>query len=195
MSNPAHAQATDKRDAILEAALHLFGTLGFHGTAVPRIAEAARVGAGTIYRHFESKENLVNVLYRDLKSRYGAHLLDGFPLHLPARDQLKAYWQRKTDFVRQQPEAFQFIELHHHADYLDADSRALEDRLLEVPRGVIVGLQAQGVLKPIAPEIIFSLMHGGFVGLFKAWRTGALDLTDDRVRDDAEQCMWEAIRR
>ena len=46
----------DKREAVLGAALELFVERGFHGTTVPEIAERAGVGAGTIYRHFASKE-------------------------------------------------------------------------------------------------------------------------------------------
>ena len=51
-------RGADKREAILQAALELFAERGFHGTSVPSVAERAGVGAGTIYRHFESKEAL-----------------------------------------------------------------------------------------------------------------------------------------
>jgi TetR/AcrR family transcriptional regulator, repressor of fatR-cypB operon len=53
---------TGKREAILNAALQLFTEFGFHGTAMPQVAERAGVGAGTIYRYFTSKEALVNTL-------------------------------------------------------------------------------------------------------------------------------------
>ncbi|MEQ9367019.1 MAG: helix-turn-helix domain-containing protein, partial [Leptospirales bacterium] len=52
-----------KAQAILDASLELFAEKGYDGTAVPLIAEKAGVGAGTIYRYFESKEVLVNILY------------------------------------------------------------------------------------------------------------------------------------
>ncbi|MEA2752174.1 MAG: Bacterial regulatory protein tetR family, partial [Myxococcales bacterium] len=38
---------SDKREAILDAALTLFAERGFHGTSVPDIAQLAGVGAGT----------------------------------------------------------------------------------------------------------------------------------------------------
>jgi AcrR family transcriptional regulator len=49
------AEKADKRDAILDAALELFAEFGFYGTAVPQVAEKAKVGAGTIDRYFENK--------------------------------------------------------------------------------------------------------------------------------------------
>ena len=38
-----------KQDAILAAALQLFAQKGFHGTAVPDVAQLAGVATGTIY--------------------------------------------------------------------------------------------------------------------------------------------------
>ena len=40
----------NKREAILKAAMELFGELGYDGTTMPMIADRAKVGAGTIYR-------------------------------------------------------------------------------------------------------------------------------------------------
>ena len=61
LSRVAHKKA-DKRRRILDAALGLFAERGFHGTAVPLVAGRAEVGAGTIYRFFESKEEIALAL-------------------------------------------------------------------------------------------------------------------------------------
>src|SRR5690349_16044689 len=75
----------DKREAILAAALELFVERGFHGTAVPEVADRAGVGAGTIYRYFASKEALVNALYQKYKAELTGLILKDFPLDKPAR--------------------------------------------------------------------------------------------------------------
>src|SRR4029079_5221887 len=89
----ARAASGDKREAILEAALALFVERGFFGTAVPEIAERAGVGAGTIYRYFESKEALVNTIYRATKLEFARRVLDRFP-DGAFRDQFRAFWMR-----------------------------------------------------------------------------------------------------
>src|SRR5688572_30635070 len=73
------AAPADKSEAIMNAALDLFVEKGFHGTAVPEIADKAGVGAGTIYRYFENKEALVNALYRQEKERFAQRVLAEFP--------------------------------------------------------------------------------------------------------------------
>jgi len=52
------------RQRLIRAALELYTTTGFHGTTTPAIAERAGVAEGTIYRHFTSKEHLLNEVYR-----------------------------------------------------------------------------------------------------------------------------------
>jgi AcrR family transcriptional regulator len=47
-----------KRAAILDEAIRAFAELGFRGTDVQVIADRARVGKGTVYRYFRSKEDL-----------------------------------------------------------------------------------------------------------------------------------------
>jgi AcrR family transcriptional regulator len=140
----AKPRATDKREAILDAALGLFVERGFFGTAVPEIAERAGVGAGTIYRYFDSKEALVNVIYREQKTRFGAVALDAFPAGVTTREAFRTLWMRMAKFATDEQRAFVFMELHHHASYLDAESRALEQRMFQLFSNIIVAAQARG---------------------------------------------------
>src|SRR6185503_20328625 len=113
------AIVTDKREAIMTAALELFVERGFFGTAVPEIADKAGVGAGTIYRHFESKEALVNALYRQEKQRFAQNVVVSFPAIDRARELFRALWGRMAAYAAENHAAFVFLELHHHAPYLD----------------------------------------------------------------------------
>ena len=126
----AARKAGDKREAILAAALALFVERGFHGTAVPELAERAGVGAGTIYRYFASKEALVNELYRIQKLRFGQIATDDFPATAPTREQFRVLWMRMVRFAIEDPQAIVFLELHHHGPYLDPTSHAIEEGVL-----------------------------------------------------------------
>jgi TetR/AcrR family fatty acid metabolism transcriptional regulator len=58
-------QAEQRRAEILEAALHLFSSKGFHDTTMEEVAREAGVAKGTIYLYFQSKEHLLLALKRD----------------------------------------------------------------------------------------------------------------------------------
>lgn len=52
------------RQRLVRAALELFLARGYHDTTTAQIAKKAGVAEGTIYRHFASKQHLLNELYR-----------------------------------------------------------------------------------------------------------------------------------
>jgi AcrR family transcriptional regulator len=56
---PAVRRADAQRDRILCAALGCFIEHGFHAASMARIAEAAQMSAGLIYRYFENKNSIV----------------------------------------------------------------------------------------------------------------------------------------
>jgi TetR/AcrR family transcriptional regulator, repressor of fatR-cypB operon len=191
---PATASTGSKRDAILKAALELFADRGFYGTAVPLVAERAGVGAGTVYRYFESKEALVNALYRDCKRAMTCALMDGFPSDQPTREQFRILWGRLSDFARTQPRALAFLELHHHAPYLDDESRQADEALLGPIRHLLAEAASRGVVKVLAPDIVIGLVFGAFVGLVKAARAGLVELNEETLKA-TEGCLWAAIQR
>jgi len=184
--------AHDKYEAILDAALELFVTRGFYGTAVPEVARKARVAAGTIYHYFPSKEALVNALFRKWKEAIARYVYTAFPAGAPPREQFAAIWEHMVSFARDYPSAFAFLELHHHSSYLDAESRAMENQLKEFGAGFVKRAQALGVVKACDTRLLMELIFGAFVGMMAAQFAGELELDDQAVRD-AEQACWDAI--
>ena len=177
----------------MSAALALFVERGFFGTAVPEIADRAGVGAGTIYRYFESKEALVNAVYREHKLAFGRLALDDFPTTAPTREQFRTLWMRMAQFAIERPNSFVFLELHHHARYLDAESRAVEQRMTDLFTHVIINAQARNELKPGSPRLLMGMVLGAFIGVIRC----CVELDQPLGQADwklAEQCMWEAIR-
>lgn len=187
------SKSVDKAEAILVAALDLFVERGFHGTAVPLVAERAGVSAGTLYHYFENKEALVNVLFRKWKTAIAQHVLGGYPTDKPAREQFRTAWRLMAEFALTHRREFAFLELHHHASYLDAESRALESQLLEFAARMMKKAQAEQALKNEPPELLMAVSNGAFVGLFRAGMQGRVELTLELFMS-AEQCCWEAIR-
>jgi AcrR family transcriptional regulator len=172
-----------RREAMLAAALELFATQGFDGTAVPELAKRAGVGAGTIYRHFESKEGLVNALYRREKQRLMTHLVERFPWQSTPRAQFRAFFFRLAGFAQREPLAFAFLEHHHHARYLDRESRELERNSLTPVRAFLERGQERGELKHLPSEALAAMVWGMLSGVVKAQSSGELVFTDELLAD------------
>lgn len=176
----------------MEAALACFVERGFYGTAMPQIAEKASVAAGTIYHYFDSKEALVNALYRSWKGVVAQRVFKAFPQEAPVREQFRVMWHEMIAFAMDQPTAFAFIELHNHVSYLDAESLAVDRNLKDFARGIIQFAQAQGLLKTTDPTVLMELVFGAFVGMMRAQWEGRIQLTPEVIAE-AEACCWDTI--
>jgi TetR/AcrR family transcriptional regulator, fatty acid metabolism regulator protein len=60
----AREAAVERRRQILDAAVRVFARQGFHSTRVADIADEADVAYGLVYHYFDSKENVLDELFR-----------------------------------------------------------------------------------------------------------------------------------
>jgi AcrR family transcriptional regulator len=186
---PSHP---DRRAAILDAALACFVERGFHGTAIPQIAEQANIAAGTIYHYFESKEALVNALYQQWKGAISQHVFAAFPATATTREQFRVIWNEIVRFALANPTAFAFIELHNHASYLDATSIAVDRNVKQFAQVVIQRAQDDGLVKPLDVVLLMELVFGAFINMMRAHWEGRISLDDAKIAG-AEAACWDAI--
>ncbi len=182
----------DRRESILDAALQCFVERGFHGTAMPQIADKAQMAAGTIYHYFDSKEALVNALYRSWKGAVAQRVFQAFPPTASPRKQFEVMWAEMVAFAMANPTAFAFIELHNHASYLDAESKAIDRTLKDFAATMIERAQAEGLVKRLDARVLMELVFGAFINMMRAHWEGRIEL-DDAVIRAAERACWDCI--
>ena len=73
--------AKDTKERILSAALEMFSKNGYAGTNIRELTASLGLGKSSMYRHFESKEEIWNTLLDEMAAYYEAHF--GSPEHLP----------------------------------------------------------------------------------------------------------------
>jgi AcrR family transcriptional regulator len=96
-SRPLRADAQRNRDRLLDAAVRAFSQEGPEVT-LDAIAKSAGVGIGTLYRHFPTREALVEAAYRSELGR----LCDAAPdllRTMPAEQAIRAWMDRFVDYM------------------------------------------------------------------------------------------------
>jgi AcrR family transcriptional regulator len=181
--------AIDKKARLLEAALGRFQAEGVAAVPVPEIAAAAKVAVGTFYRHFTSKEDLANVLYRLWRTCFWDEVLAPMPPNATPRAALKTTWRRMARFARANPGAMAFLELQPHP-WLDEENRALDRRFADTVAAFAAWGRREGQLKPLAPDTLAALLTGALCGLLKALqKPGA----SPALQDELEDALWNAV--
>ena len=115
---PMTAKKSDRtRQAVLDAAARLFARKGYAGTNLAEIAAEAGIQTGSLYYHFESKDELVGEVLR-----FGtAHS------HEHARSAVAALGARASAVARLRAAIESHLDsLHHLGDYALAGLRIVE---------------------------------------------------------------------
>lgn len=181
----------DTRDAILDATLRLFAELGSRGATTRRIAEAAGVNEVTIFRHFGSKDALLDEALRVAGQRALAVQLPAEPVapeeelvawctaHLAALHSARSLVRTSMGEVEENESARRIaceVPLRIHAelrDYLaalQARGLARDDVALDVAASLLMGtVLSDALTRDLMPERFpFSMAEGAreYVRLF-----------------------------
>jgi AcrR family transcriptional regulator len=98
-----------KRDAICEAALDLFAEKGIEATTTREIAEKAGAAEGTLYRHFDGKEDLAQWLYRQCAAQLEDTLADATSNASTPPDHLEALVRGIFEFYASKPASCTYL--------------------------------------------------------------------------------------
>lgn len=85
------ADARRNREAVIAAAKELFADQGLDAQ-MPDVAKAAKVGVGTVYRHFPTKDDLIAALAAERFERLAEKAREGIEAEDP--------WEGLCDFIR-----------------------------------------------------------------------------------------------
>jgi AcrR family transcriptional regulator len=146
-------QADLTRQRLVRAALELFTAEGYHVTTTPRIAKKAGVAEGTIYRHFRSKQHLLNELYR-AAARWATKLVsETGATNVGAREKLNELGRGLAAGAAREPAIARLFFIQRHGALLDDEShKAARDFRLAL-EGVMAQGKAEGSVKPGAAEL------------------------------------------
>jgi len=192
-----------KGAAIVAAAVALFAEQGFDATSVPQIAAAAKVGTGTIYRYFETKEALGNAAWQAAKRALAGALAPAFEAPPPTdaapevaaaafRRCFLAFWRAAAGFARDWPAAFRFLEFHDEPRFLDRQSLRLSEQVMAPIHGWIAEGQARGVLAPAGAEVMAALVWGALGGLVRHAEAMRSGLGPELLATTGE-ALWRAV--
>ena len=183
----------DKRTDILNATLNLISANGFHGTPMSKIADQAGVGAGTIYRYFDSKEDLINELFLELKGNITQAMLVGFNPEASTEEIFRKAWLNTFNYCIQYPQEMLFLEQYYNSPYLTLETEAATQEYLAPFIGVFIAAVEKGEVKNIPFEMVTMFVHDVTVATAKRHLSGALVMDDSKL-EMALQACWDAIK-
>lgn len=146
-ASPRRRDPQGTRDRLVRAALDLFTTQGYHGSTTPQIAARAGVAEGTIYRHFSSKQQLLNEIYRGAL-RVFADTIRESTGERACRERLEQIALGWREVALRNPAVVRLVFVSRIRGQLDQTSRESWTEFREEVEKIIASGKAAGQVRP-----------------------------------------------
>lgn len=186
----------DKREIIIQAALELVGEHGFHGAPMAMIASKAGLGAGTIYRYFDSKDALIMEIFRIVEGRLVAALMRGYPEHLTLQERFLHMGVVLVKHLIAAPLELRFLEQFYNSPYGVAHRREklFGNKEKDLIRELFEEAIQQQIFKKLDLTILCALAFGPLVDVCRDHVLGFVTL-DERMIEETVGACWDAVKR
>ena len=183
--------APERRRQLLETAVQIFGTRGFHAASMDDVARAAGVTKPVLYQHFRSKRELYRELLEDVGEQLvdiiAATVVEGEHPHRQVEQAFGAYFR----FVAEHPASFTL---------LFGGGPRRDGEFAEVVRDVeekVAAAIATRIAADLDPEHRRTLAFG-LVGLAEAtarhWLIDDIDIEPERLARQVADLAWAGLR-
>ncbi|MGE5708335.1 MAG: TetR/AcrR family transcriptional regulator [Bacteroidota bacterium] len=188
--NPPDKQ--NKRAAALRATLELISEQVFHATPMSQIAQRAQIGVGTIYRHFPSKEALINALYVEIKTNLLRTYFEPFQASPSVPEDLKAILCQVVRYSLEHPTELLFVEQYENSPLITAATRDEVARLIAPFYELVLRAREENLLKELPFEMLVALIFGAIMALVKRALSGEVRL-DEASTSVAIDAIWDMV--
>jgi AcrR family transcriptional regulator len=181
MAARADRQA-DRRRQILAAAVKVFAEKGFHASRVGDVAEEAGVAYGLVYHYFDSKEDLLETIFRTTWTEMLARVHEVEEAGVPAAEAVRQVtalllrtWRRDPDLVRVLVrEVTRNQHVQKEVEEITSAMEALE--------GIVKRGQKTGEFRAeLDPRLAAAVFYGALEEVLSGWVLGQLPDRDEDI--------------
>jgi len=190
------AAAVQRRADLLRVALDCFASKGFTRTTMRDVQTRARASTGSLYYHFESKEQLAAALYVDGIRKTQAFRLAAMRRQRSAKGKIRALVRSYLAWVEANPKLASFLLGMRHAEFM----ASAEDEMTALNRDFEQGVREmlrphidRGEIRALGADVSRAVLTGPSEHFARQWLAG-------RTRTDLAQATrmlaetaWRAL--
>jgi TetR/AcrR family transcriptional regulator, fatty acid metabolism regulator protein len=190
------AAAADKRRQILDAAIRVFATRGFHACRVSDVADEAGVAYGLVYHYFGSKEEILSTLFAE-RWQVMLDAIAGIDRNseVPARDKLYLVASFIIDSYRHEPDLMKVIivEVTRAANSFGRDHLDKIREAYQMIGQIVESAQKEGSFKrEISSDFAALMFYGAIEQLLSGWIFDLIPQSEEDF-EQAKSLVVEAI--
>jgi AcrR family transcriptional regulator len=151
-------RSDEKRSAILEAATRIIVMQGLSGPTAG-IAKEAGVANGSLFTYFETKTDLFNHLYLELKAEMASATLNNLPVSAELHQQFSHAWRNWMNWALSNPQKRRALAQLGVSDEITPNTRATGHKTMAPVAELLERGRANGPLQKAPMGFVVALMN------------------------------------
>lgn len=185
----------NKKEIILKTTLDLVNKQGFYHLNMKQLAQEANVAAGTIYLYFDSKESLINELYKQIKKEFHDSILQGYQAKRDFQSNFFEMLGNAMQYYIAHSDCFSFIEQYTYSPFLFKETQEENLAILQPLQIIIQKAKANNDVKDLPENLLVALCHGPLVSMMKLYIAGKADLANPSTQEQLVEACWQMIKK
>jgi AcrR family transcriptional regulator len=153
----ARPRSEDKRNAILAAATRVIVAQGLSAPTA-MIAQEAAVSNGSLFTYFETKTDLFNALYLELKAGMASAALEGLPAKAELREQFFFLWSNWMRWAVSNPQKRRALAQLGVSDEITPATRAVGHKTMAKIAELLDRCCANGPMRDAPKGFVSAIM-------------------------------------
>ncbi|MCK5050456.1 MAG: TetR/AcrR family transcriptional regulator [Candidatus Cloacimonetes bacterium] len=184
-----------KREKILDSTLKMFVVNGFEGSPTSKIAKNAEVATGTLFHYFKTKEELINVLYLEIKSQLIENMKMGIEELPTIRQKIEAMWENAVRWGIRNPAGNKFFAMFGSSPYITKLTREQGFQGFGFAMQIMQAGQEQDILKDVPLEILLEMTGGIIHSSTNYFMNNPEQFENAEFRQKVFLLYWDSIKR
>jgi AcrR family transcriptional regulator len=161
----SQSKLENKRERILLAARRLFVKQGFHSTPTSSIAREAGVANGTLFHYFNTKEELINTLYKETNKSVFTISTAGVDKEKNINRKLRLLWYNTVKWAMNRPQDFLFLQQYSNSPFTSQITQEKISDHSSLYYDLINQGKDKGILKDIPTDLMYQLITYQIYGI------------------------------
>lgn len=177
----------------MEATLSLVSHHGFEGTSTALIAKEANVGMGTLYRYFETKEELFKEMFIHQREKLIGIIISGIiGGETTIYGQFAAIVRALTNYYTIHRVEFEFLQRYSDSSYMK-ESYLDESAIILSPIANILSSGGEDFrFKSLPTHVIFAMVYGPMISIIQLLHQEKVTMTDEML-ESITLSLWSSI--
>ena len=151
-------RSDDKRSRILDAATRVIVAQGLSAPTMG-IAKEAGIANGSLFTYFETKSELFNQLYLELKQEMASVAMKNFPAEADLREQFFHIWRNWGNWAVRFPEKRKALAQLSVSDDITQGTRAAGHKVMAAIGALLERIRIAGPMRKVPMSFVAALMN------------------------------------